>query len=217
MPNCKCFLISIACICFFASALNGNAFEYNKDDEDFVDILKAGNKVHAVVSSGKKHTIDLKPSESIQWMDARGFLGAFLTNLRFVVVSNDSDGWQIAPLKLSESENNVPGLSPALALLTTDTRVIAFDAKYNRFVEKQFPLRDDLLAAEIGDHVAVIVTSSRVFAVASGSPGFAQIHLMLNETIEKIKVSSRRVTIRTPDRLLTFVGRNSTWLTHRLN
>jgi hypothetical protein len=207
-------MMSLVWISVFASVLSGHASE---DYEDLIDILKIEKKVYAIVSSGKKFTIDLKPDESILWLDARGYLGAFLTNLRFVVISNNSDGWQIAPLKLSESDNNVPGLSPTLALLTTDDRAIAFDAKFNRFLETQFPLRDDLLAVEIGEQIAVIVTSSRAFGVASGSSGFAQVHLMLNETLEDLKITSRRATVRTPNRLLTFIGRNSTWLIHRVN
>ena len=214
MYKCRGVLIFSACLCILATALNGYADE---DYEDLVDIIEVENKIYAIVSSGKKFTFDLERRESVQWLNTRGYLAAFLTNLRFVVISYKSDDWQIAPLKLSESKNNVPGLSPTLALLTTEDRAIVFDARSQRFVEKQFPLRDDLLAAEIGEQIAIVVTSSRAFGVASGSSSFAQVHLKLNETIEDIKISSNRATVRTQDRLLTFLGRNASWLAHKLD
>ena len=215
MYKCRGILIfSAYCLCILATTLNGYADE---DYEDLVDILEVEHKIYAIVSSGRKFTFDLERRESVQWLDARGYLAAFLTNLRFVVISYKSDDWQIAPLKLSESKNNVPGLSPTLALLTTEDRAIVFDARSQRFVEKQFPLRDDLLAAEIGEQIAIVVTSSRAFGVASGASGFAQVHLKLNETIEEIKISSNRAMVRTQDRLLTFLGRNASWLAYKLD
>ncbi len=208
------FMITLVCLFVIIAAVQVYADE---EYEDLVDILEVDDKIYAILSSGKKFSFDLRRTESVQWLDARGYLAAFLTNLRFVVISYKSDDWQIAPLKLSESSNNVPGLSPTLALLTTNSRAIAFNAISNRFVEKEFLLRDELLAAEIGEQIAIVVTSSRAYGVGSGSSGFAQVHLKLNETIEDIKISTHRGTIRTPDRLLTFLGRNSTWLIHKLN
>lgn len=214
MLRYKGILLFSVCTYIIASAIYCYSDDYH---EDLVDILEVNSTIYAIVGSGRKFSVDLKPTESVQWSDAKGSLGAFLTNINFFVISNNLNDWQILPLKLSESENNVASLSPTLALLATQDRAIVFDAMSHRFIERQFPLRDELVAAETGEHIAIVVTSSRAFGVASGSTSFTQIHLKLNETIEAIKITQNKATVRTPDRLLTFIGQNSTWFAHRLN
>ena len=85
----------------------------------------------------------------------------------------------------------------------------------NRFIETQLPIHDELLAAEAEKYVAVVITSSRAFGFAAETSAFTEILLGLRETIEEIKITSSKATIRTSDRLLTFEASGSTWNEHR--
>jgi DNA-directed RNA polymerase subunit K/omega len=100
--------------------------------------------------------------------------------------------------------------------LVTRDRAIGFDVTTNRFIETQLPFHEDLLAAETEKYVAVVITSSRAFGLAVESSAFIEIKFRLKETIESIKLTASKVTIRTSDRLLFFEAAGSTWNEHRL-
>ena len=74
-----------------------------------------------------------------------------------------------------------------------------------------------LLSAETERYVAVVITSSRAFGLAAESSVFTEITLRMSETIEAIKLTFSKVTVRTSDRLLTFEATGSKWNEHRLN
>jgi hypothetical protein len=152
----------------------------------------------------------------VLWSGSNGYLGAFLTNVRFFVISTSSGAWQVLPLKLDESEKGVTSLLPYIALLVTGDRAIGFDTASNRFIETQLPIHDELLAAEAGKYIAVVITSSRAFGLAAETSAFTEIPLGVGETLEAIKITSSKATVRTSDRLLTFEATGSTWNEHRL-
>ena len=184
--------------------------------EDLIDIIESENKIIAIIEGRKTISSDLRANEKMQWSDSNGYLGAFLTNQRFFVISTKSNVWQVLPLKSDESENGVASLSPYIALLVTGDRAIGFDAASNRFIETQLPSHDELLAAEAEKYVAVVITSSRAFGLAAKTMAFTEIRLRIRETIESIKITASKATVRTSDRLLTFEATGSTWNEHRL-
>ena len=91
----------------------------------------------------------------MRWSGSDGYLGAFLTNNRFFVISTSSNTWKTISLRTDESEKGVVSLSPYIALLITENRAIAFDTKANQFVEVQFPIYDKLIATILGKYVAL--------------------------------------------------------------
>jgi hypothetical protein len=184
--------------------------------EDLIDIAESKSKIIAIIEGRKTISFDLRTNEKVLWSDSNGYLGAFLTNLRFFVISTSSDAWQALPLKLDESEKGVASLSPYIALLVTGNRAIGFDAASNRFIETRLPIHDELLAAKAEKYVAVVITSSRAFGLATKTSAFSEIPLRVRETIEAIKITSSKATVRTSDRLLTFEAKGSTWNEHRL-
>jgi hypothetical protein len=184
--------------------------------EDLIDIAESKSKIIAIIEGRKTISFDLRTNEKVLWSDSNGYLGAFLTNLRFFVISTSSDAWQALPLRLDESEKGVASLSPYIALLVTGDRAIGFDAASNRFIETQLPIHDELLAAKAEKYVAVVITSSRAFGLAAETSAFTEIPLRVRETIEAIKITASKATIRTSDRLLTFEATGSTWNEHRL-
>jgi len=153
----------------------------------------------------------------VLWSSARGDLGAFLTNRRFLVITTSVASWQVLPLNLDESEKSLALLSPYIALLVTGDRAVAFDAASDRFIEARLPIRDELFAAKAEKYVAVVITSCRAFGFATKTTAFVEFPLRGRESIEAVKTTSSKATIRTSDRLLTFEVRGATWYEHRLH
>jgi hypothetical protein len=57
----------------------------------------------------------------------------------------------------------------------------------------------------------VVITSSRAFGLAAESTAFTEINLRMSESIEAIKLTYSKVTVRTSDRLLTFETSGLPW------
>jgi len=213
MLRCRKFLIRIICLSIIASTICSYAEE---EIEDLIDIAESNGKIIAILEGRKTITFDLRPNEKVLWSGANGYLGAFLTDSRFFVISISLDAWQALPLRIDESGKSVASLSEYIALLVTKDRAVGFDATSNRFIETQLPMHDELLAAETERYVAVVITSSRAFGLAAESSAFTEIHLRVGETLEAIKLTSSKATVRTSDRLLTFEASGSPWNEHRL-
>ena len=214
MLRCHKCLTILICLFILAPAISSYAEE---EIEDLIDIAESKGKIIAIIEGKKTIPINLRKNEKVLWSDSNGYLGAFLTNLRFFVISTSSDAWQALPLKSDESEKGIASLSPYIALLVTGDRAIGFDAASNQFIETQLPIHDELLAAKAEKYVAVVITSSRAFGLATKTSAFTEIRLRVRETIEAIKITSSKATVRTSDRLLTFEATGSTWNEHRLN
>lgn len=203
-------------ILIYSSILAFTISSYAEEEiEDLIDIIEREGKIIAVIEGRKTISVNLRLNEKVIWNGSKGYLGAFLTNLNFFVISTTSNAWRALPLKLSESETGVASLSPYIALLVTEDRAIGFDAASNRFIKAQIPIHDELLAAEVEKFVAVVITSSRAFGLAAEIPAFNEIRLRIRETIESIKMTASKATVRTSDRLLTFEAKGSTWSEHR--
>ncbi len=213
MLRCRKFLIGIIYLSIIASTISSYAEE---EIEDLIDIAESNGKIIAILEGRKTITFDLRPNEKVLWSGANGYLGAFLTDSRFFVISISLNAWQALPLGIDESGKSVASLSAYIALLVTKDRAVGFDATSNRFIETQLPMHDELLAAETEKYVAVVITSSRAFGLAAESSAFTEIHLRVGETLEAIKLTSSKATVRTSDRLLTFEASGSPWNEHRL-
>jgi hypothetical protein len=213
MLRCRKILTILICLSILAPTISSYAEE---EIEDLIDTFESNSKITAIIEGRKTITNNLRPNEKVLWSDSRGYLGAFLTNKHFFVISTSSGAWQALPLGIDESEKGVASLSPYIALLVTGDRAIGFDAASNRFIETRLPIHDELLTAKVEKYVAVVITSSRAFGLATKSSAFNEIHLRVRETIEAIKTTSSKATIRTSDRLLTFEVSGSTWREHRL-
>ena len=213
MVRYKEFLISIVCLFILSPTISSYAEE---EIEDLLDIAELKNKIIAIIEGKKTISTDLRSKEKVLWSDSKGYLGAFLTNEHFFVISTTSNSWRALPLRSNESEKGVALLSPYIAVLVTRDRAIGFDAASNRFVETQLPIHLELIAAEVEKYVAVVITSSRAFGLATKTSAFTEIRLRIRETIESIKITASKATVLTSDRLLTFEAKGSTWNEHRL-
>lgn len=201
-------LLSLICLSILAAPLCAFADE---EIEDLIDIAESKGKIIAIIEGRKTVTFNLRPDEKVLWSGSRGYLGVFLTDHHFLVISVSSGAWQALPLKLDESAKGLVRLSPFIALLVAKDRAVGFDATANRFVETHLPLDDELIAAEAEKYVAVVITSSRVFGLAVESSAFIENMLGIDEAIEAVKLTSSKATVRTSERLLSFEASGSTW------
>ena len=208
MLRCRKFLISVICLSVFASTISSYAQE---EIEDLIDIAESKGKIIAIIEGRKTITFNLRPNEKVLWSGSRGYLGAFLTDQHFFVISTSLNAWQALPLRLDESGKGVASLSEYIALLVTKDRAVGFDATSGRFIEILLPIQDELIAAEVERYVAVVITSGRAFGLASESSAFTEIFLRGGETIEEIKLTYSKATVRTSERLLTFEASGLPW------
>lgn len=189
----------------------------SKDDiEDLVYIEQADRKIIAVRDGIPATPFELRSYEEVLWLDSDGYIGALLTNERFVAIALSSPGWLEMPLRSKEAYGGSPILSPTLALLVTKERVIRFDATSHRFIEESLGLDEEYVAAEANDHVAVVISSRRALGLASGDSGFREIRFRTSETFQSLKTTPQVVTVRTSWRILTFGASSPSWSEVRL-
>jgi hypothetical protein len=189
----------------------------SKDDiEDLVYIEQADRKIIAIRDGIPATPFELRSKEEVLWLDSDGYIGALLTNERFIAISLSSPGWLETPLRSKEAYDGSPILSPTLALLVTKERVIRFDAISHRFIEQSLRLDEKFVAAEANDYVAVVISSRRALGLASGDSGFREIRFRTSETFQSLKTTPQVVTVRTSWRILTFGASSPSWSEVRL-
>jgi len=204
------FLVILATL-LYAIPSNG------KDDiEDLVYIEQADRKIIAIRDGIPATPFELRSKEEVLWLDSDGYIGALLTNERFIAISLSSPGWLETPLRAKEAYDGSPILSPTLALLVTKERVIRFDAISHRFIEQSLRLDEEFVAAEANDYVAVVISSRRALGLASGDSGFREIRFRTSETFQSLKTTPQVVTVRTSWRVLTFGASSPSWSEVRL-
>ena len=213
MFRCRKTLIALIFFIILSYTIFSNAEEVI---EDLIDIAESKSKVIAIIEGKRSISVTLRPSEKVLWSDSSGNLGAFLTDSRFFVISTTSGSWYGKRLKLDEPEKAVASLSPFMALLVTGDRAIGYSASTDKFIETRIPLYDEQIAAETGRYVAVVVTSGRVYGLGVKSSSFIEVRLGIKETVEEVKVTLNKATVRTSDRLLSFVADGFSWKEHRL-
>ena len=184
--------------------------------EDSVDIERVGGKIFAIRDGIQTTPFELRSKEEVLWLDSDGYIGALLTNERFIAISLSSPGWLETPLRSKEAYDGSPILSPTLALLVTKERVIRFDAISHRFIEQSLRLDEEFVAAEANDYVAVVISSRRALGLASGDSGFREIRFRTSETFQSLKTTPQVVTVRTSWRILTFGASIPSWSEVRL-
>jgi hypothetical protein len=206
-------LITLILFIVLAYTISSNAEE---EIEDLIDIAESKGKVIAVINGEQSIPVTLRQNEKVLWSGSSGNLGAFLTDSRFFVISTTSGTWHGLRLNIDEPEKAIASLSPFMVLLVTDERAIGYSALTDKFVEKRLPLFEELIAAKTGRYVAVVITSRRAFGLGVKSPSFIEIRIRIKETVEVIKATFSKVTVRTSDRVLSFVADSFTWKEHRL-
>ena len=210
------FRIILTFVVTLATLLYAIPSNSKSDIEDLVDIEQVDRKIIAIRDGIQTAPFELRSKEEVLWLDSDGYIGALLTNERFIAISLSSSGWLETPLRSKEADDGSPILSPTLALLVTKERIIGFDAISSRFIQQSLGLDEEFVAAEANDYVAAVISSRRALGLASGGSGFSEIRFRTSEIFQTIRTKSQVITVRTSWRILTFGAASPSWSEVRL-
>ena len=212
MVRCRKILTILFCLSILLPAISS----YAEDEiEDLIDIFESNSEVVAIIKGKRAFSYNLSSNENVMWSGSNGYLGAFLTNDRFFVISTSSGGWKYLHLRSDESEKAIASLSPNIALLVTGNRAICYNITSNQFIENRLSIHDELIEAKVEKYVAVVITSSMALGFSTKTSTFISIPFRGRETLQAIKMTYSKATVHTSDRLLTFEASGSTWKEHR--
>jgi hypothetical protein len=197
-------IIIFAVVFVWTSPLKGDDYI-----EDSIDIQELDGDVIAI-RDGRVKLFDIPSQEKILRIDSKGYVGAVLTEKRFLVISKSSINWFEISLKEKETQGAITLLSEYLALLVTVDRAICFDGKYNRLIELQRPANEEFLQAAVNKYVTVLVSSHYAFGLTLGKE-FNTIRFRPDEFFETLQTKAHFVTIRTTKRLLIYRDSDSSW------
>ena len=185
-----------------------------EDIEDMVDIFLNNKKIFAVISEKNTLKFNLRSNEEVLWTGAKGYIGSFITNLRFLAVSSVEGNWNELPLRVGESPKLPVSVSENIIMAATDKRIISFSRVTNRFIYL------DLLVGEIPEKIyaekntGIIVTASKIYGFSKDSSSFKSMTLRSGEEINNLKISSDKASLMSSQRLLIF--ENGNWKEERL-
>ena len=178
---------------------------------DAVDIQDLGRELLAIRDGSSPSRIRLEKREKVVWSQAKGIVGAVLTDRRFLAVSPDSTGWQEARLRPTDGRSPEVQLAANLALMISPRRILGFDGVSGRFTECRLTPLENVVTSDADEHVGVVVTNRRVIGWASrfGSP--VDRSFTVHESFESLRVLSKTASVRTSDRVLIFSSSSGLW------
>jgi hypothetical protein len=186
--------------------------------EDLVDIFTTDSAFIAVVDGSRKFSEDFRSREKILWQGAKGEVGAFLTSDRLLAVSVKSGQWNTRYLKINEKKV-VPEMLIAshLVVMLTGERIVGFGTDTGGFFQAPLPIGESVVAKAAEGRVAAVVTPSRAFGLSSYRRSAAEIRFQIKESVESLKTTYNKITLRTSQRLITLKAEDAVWRHFDLN
>ena len=179
---------------------------------DSLDVQLLGRELIGIRHGSPATRIRLKDREEVQWMDAKGAVGAVLTNRRFLAVSLNSSGWKEQSLLLRrDGETPETKLAANLVLCITKGRILAFLGLSGLIIEESLSPGELVVDSGVNEHMGAVVTTRRVIGFSSGYAEPAEFRLRVNESLESLRVLATTATVRTPQRLLIYRLDSNSW------
>ena len=177
---------------------------------DLVDVQFVDGEIIGIRDGSRATRSRLQKGERIQWMDARGTVGAVLTNRRFFAVSSTSAGWQEIRLAGDDGTTYVE-LGANLLLCVTAKRILAFSGPSGVVSENRLFLRETIVTSGANEHVASVVTDRRAIGFSSGLTEGVESRFGVREQFQSLKTLATIATVRTTERLLVFRNSSGSW------
>ena len=179
---------------------------------DTVDVQVVDGELVGIRGSGPPPRVRLENREDVLCMEARGNIGAALTNRRFLTFSSISSSWQETRLRRDDGSPYVQ-LAANLALCITNRRVLR--ASVGAMSETRLSSGETVLASDANEFVGAVVTNKRVigFSDRSGQP--AEERLRSGEKFESLSALATSVNVTTSKRSLTYSRSSSSWREQR--
>lgn len=180
--------------------------------DDLVDIFATDRAFIAVIDGRRNFSNPIRQGETVQWEGAVGEVGAFLTSQRLLAVSVTSGQWNAQFLKINEKKGSPQMLLGAhLVVMLTDERIVGFGTHTGGFFQTRLPIGESITVSEAEGRVATAITPTRAFALSASRRGVAEIRFRIRETLQSIKTTYNKVTLRTSQRLITFEAADAVW------
>ncbi len=204
-------LIAISVVVLRANLLKSESITEDFITEDVIDIQELAREIIAFRDGKAPVRFKLLLEETVLWKDAKGKVGAVLTDKRFLAISITSTGWHEMSLRINEADKANAVVSMNIVLLVTAERMFGFSCESNRFIEQRLQLYDEVVASDTNMYVAVVVCTRLALGFAMGSKTFVEMPFRIHERFESLNTKSRVATVRTTSRVLTFHATDSSW------
>ena len=166
----------------------------------------------AVIDGRRNFSNPIRQGETVQWEGALGEVGAFLTSQRLLAISVTSGQWNTQFLKINEKKESPQMLLGAhLVVMLTDERIVGFGTHTGGFFQTRLRVGESITVSEAEGRVATAITPTRAFALSGSRRGVAEIRFRIRETLQSIKTTYNKVTLRTSQRLITFEAADAVW------
>jgi hypothetical protein len=182
--------------------------------DDQIDIHITDREVVGIRGGVSIHRVNLGLREEVSWKEARGHIGAVLTDRRLLVLSFTSPGWRSRALRLEEgADPRSPDvmISDFMVLAVTPRRIILYDGLANDWAKRNIPLHDQLEATVLENFVAAVITGKRIYGVAARRGRFVEEQFRPDESFLSVSSRAHSITVRTNKRLLIFRSRSPFW------
>lgn len=155
--------------------------------------------------------VDLETGEDILLSEEKGYVGAVVTNRRFLAISSLSGKWLSEPLEHGEENNADLKLGEKIAMLITDKRVIGFTFSGEGFVEYDLPFGSDIAAEDAGENFGIVAMRDRAVGLSSETGRFREMEYEVGETFESLEMATTLALVYTEDNIYSYRGSSGTW------
>lgn len=207
-------ILLISALLGLAVLTGADMYDYDEDlNKEYLQLQINENRILAF--SGKKPpvSVDLDVGEEVRSHEEEGYVGAVLTNRRFLAISSLSGEWLSEPLLLGEENIGDITVGEKVAMLVTERRVVGFTYRRDRFVKYQIPVGDLVIAKDAGENYGVVVMSDRAAGLSSETGDFNEIIFDIDETFRSLETATTFATIDTDLNIYSYRGSSGTWST----
>lgn len=180
--------------------------------EDLIAVQVLGREVVAFDLQGSGQLVErLELDEEVLHTASRGRVALVLTNRRMLGATPRSASWQSERYRLTEQPQEHAWISQSLAVVVTEKRALAFFGTGN-WAEARLGPHEELRTTRVGPATAVVITDRRALGISTGTGGFFEVSLRLNEAVESVQALSDVATVTTSQRVLVFKGPSGLWV-----
>ena len=204
---------------FFIWILLGSVILTGFDDYDYQEDLYREylrlqiDKNTILAFSGTEHpvSIALQTGETVKIIRQKGYVGAVLTNIRFLAISSVSGRWLSESLNLDEEDNADLILGEKVAMLVTNSRIIGFTYRRDSFVYYELPMGKRIIEKDAGKDFGIVVMSDRAVGLSSKTGDFTETDFDMDESFKSLEMAATFALVNTNDNIYSYRGSSGAW------
>ncbi len=169
------------------------------------------NRILALSGGKPSVAVDLEIGEEVRMNQEKGYVGAVLTNERFLVISSISGKWLSEPLITGERNTASLTVGEKIAMVVTDRRIIGFTFMKEGFLEYDLPIGTEIRAKDAGENFGIVAMSDRAVGLSSETGDFRDIEFDIGESFKSLEMATTLSLIHTEDNIYAYRGSSGTW------